>query len=59
MTYVQRSRFWGFPDYVSVRAVDLGDGSSALAIFSRSRYGASDLGVNRARVDAWLARLPP
>lgn len=56
-TYVQRSRLWGFPDYVSVRAVDLGDGTSALAIYSRSRYGDSDLGVNRSRVEAWLARL--
>jgi hypothetical protein len=57
-TYVQRSRLWGFPDYISVRAIDLGDGMSALAIYARSRYGASDLGVNRARVEEWLARLP-
>jgi hypothetical protein len=56
-TYVQRSRLWGFPDYICVRAIDLGDGMSALAIYSRSRYGASDLGVNRARVEDWLARL--
>jgi uncharacterized protein (DUF1499 family) len=57
-TYVQRSRLWRFPDYISVRAIDLGDGMSALAIYSRSRYGASDLGVNRARVEEWMARLP-
>lgn len=56
-TYVHRSRLWAFPDYVSVRAVDLGDGEAALAIYSRSRYGASDLGINRSRVEDWLARL--
>ena len=56
-TYVQRSLIIGWPDYVSVRAVDLGDGRSALAIWSRSHFGYSDWGVNRARVAAWLAAL--
>ena len=55
-TYVQRSAVFGFPDYVSVRAVEV-EGGAALAIFSRSRYGQSDLGVNRARVEDWLSRL--
>lgn len=54
-TYVQRSRWLGFPDYVSVRAIPLGDGSATLAIYSRARYGHSDFGVNRARVERWLA----
>lgn len=56
-TYVQRSRLWGFPDYVSVRVLDAGEGRSTLAIFSRARFGQSDLGVNRARVEKWLAAL--
>jgi len=56
VTYVQRSAVFGFPDYVSVRAVVLGEGAS-LAIWSRARYGHSDLGVNRARVERWLAAL--
>lgn len=54
-TYIQRSALIGWPDYISVRAVSLGDGRSALAIWSRSRFGYSDLGVNRARVETWLA----
>ncbi len=54
-TYIQRSALIGWPDYISVRAVDLGEGRSALAIWSRSRFGYSDLGVNRARVETWLA----
>jgi uncharacterized protein (DUF1499 family) len=57
MTYVQRSRFMAFPDYVSVRIIPLGPDRSTLAIYSRARYGQSDLGVNRARVENWLAAL--
>lgn len=56
VTYVQRSRLIGYPDYVSVRAIPEGDGAR-LAIWSRSRFGYSDLGVNRARVDRWTAAL--
>ncbi len=58
VTYVQRSRVLGFPDLVSVRFLDREDGGSTLAIFSRSRFGRSDFGVNRARVEKWLADLP-
>lgn len=57
-TYVQRSLLMGFPDYVSVREVDLGDGGSTLVIWSRSRFGLSDWGVNQARVESWLAAMP-
>lgn len=53
-TYVQRSAVMGWPDYVSARAVEV-EGGSALAIWSRSRYGYGDMGVNRARVERWLA----
>lgn len=56
VTYVQRTPLIGWPDYVSVRAVDAADGA-ALAIWSRSRFGYGDLGVNRARVEDWLAAL--
>lgn len=55
-SYVQRSALFGFPDYISVRAVALPRGS-ALAIWSRSRFGRSDMGVNEARVEGWLGRL--
>lgn len=52
ITYVTRTAVMGFPDYTTVRQ----DGDS-LKIYARLRFGASDLGVNRARVDAWLADL--
>jgi uncharacterized protein (DUF1499 family) len=58
-TYVQRSRFMRFPDYIIVRTVDLSDGVSGIAVWSRSRYGYSDLGVNRGRVEKLLAALQP
>jgi uncharacterized protein (DUF1499 family) len=59
VTYVQRTPRVRYPDYISVRAVDLGDGTSALSVLSRSRFGKSDLGVNKARMEAWLKALAP
>lgn len=56
-TYVQRSRVLGFPDYISVRFIDLGSGRATVAIHSRARHGGYDWGVNRARVEKWLAAL--
>jgi len=56
MTYVTRSRFWGFPDFTSVRVLPSGSGAS-FAAFARARFGRSDLGVNRARLEAWLKAL--
>lgn len=61
VTYVQRSALFGFPDYVSVRFVSLERSAespfSTLVIFSRSRLGQSDLGVNERRVTSWLDQL--
>lgn len=54
VTYVQRSRLMGYPDAISLRAVPEGDGAR-LTAWSRSRFGHSDLGVNRARVERWLS----
>jgi hypothetical protein len=56
VTYVQRSAVFGFPDYVTVKAIET-EGGSALIIWSRSRYGYSDMGVNRERVESWLAQI--
>ena len=55
--YVQRTRLLLFPDLVTVRFVPIDDMHSTLAIFSRSVYGKGDMGVNRIRVEEWLARL--
>jgi len=55
--FVSRSRVFRFPDLVSVRFLDLKGGQSTLALYSRSVYGRSDLGVNRARSLAWLGKV--
>lgn len=55
-TYIQRSKVMAYPDYISVRAVPA-DGGAQLHVYSRSRYGRSDFGVNKARVSAWLKKL--
>lgn len=55
--HVQRSARFRFPDRVTVWVIPLSESRSTLAIFSRSIYGLNDLGVNRARVESWLAAL--
>lgn len=52
VTYVTRSLVFGFPDYTTVRQA--GD---TLEIYGRARFGKSDLGVNRARVEGWIDAL--
>ncbi|MGB0697291.1 MAG: DUF1499 domain-containing protein [Rhodospirillaceae bacterium] len=54
---VQRTKLIGFPDIIDVEAVALADGRSSLMAFSRSIYGYSDLGVNQARLQRWMALL--
>jgi uncharacterized protein (DUF1499 family) len=59
MTFVARSRIFGFPDAVTVEVRALPGGGSTLAIFSRQRFGSGDGGVNEARVKRWLRKLAP
>jgi hypothetical protein len=54
---IQRSAVFRFPDIVVVEFVALGSEQSSLAIYSRARYGKLDFGVNRRRVERWLALL--
>lgn len=54
---VVRSAVFGFPDLVSVQFLPLSNGTSTLALYSRAVHGLWDLGVNRARAQAWLARV--
>ena len=55
--FVQRSALLRFPDTITFEAIDLGDGKSTCAIYSRSAIGHSDLGVNKKRIDAWVKKL--
>ena len=52
VTYITRSKIVWFPDYTTIRA-----NGANLEMYGRSRFGASDLGVNAARIDAWIADL--
>ncbi|MCW2236418.1 DUF1499 domain-containing protein [Azospirillum canadense] len=52
-----RTPWLRFPDLVTVRIVPLGADRSTAKIYSRSLYGRSDLGVNAARVKAWMAEV--
>ena len=58
ITYVTRSRVFGFPDYTTVQATPEGQGSR-LTIYGRLRFGRSDFGVNAARIRQWLKALEP
>ena len=52
ITYISRTRLIGFPDYTTVQL--RGD---IIGIYGRLRFGRSDLAVNRARIEGWLAQL--
>ena len=50
ITLITRSRLWGFPDYTTIRLE-----GQTLTVYARARFGKGDMGVNRARVEGWLA----
>lgn len=51
--FVARSAWLNFPDLIAVQVTP----DSGLILWSRSLYGHSDFGVNRKRLQAWLAAL--
>jgi uncharacterized protein (DUF1499 family) len=55
--YVARSAVFNFPDLVTVQVAAAGESAGTVAIYSRSVYGYSDLGVNRSRIATWLRAL--
>jgi uncharacterized protein (DUF1499 family) len=57
LALVQKSKTFRFPDFITAEAVPAGAGQTALAIYSRAKYGIRDFGVNRARIERWLAAL--
>jgi uncharacterized protein (DUF1499 family) len=54
---VQRTALVRFPDWITAQPVDLGGGKASICVFSRSKFGYRDLGVNQKRVSSWLAIL--
>ncbi len=55
LRFVQRSNLMRYPDVVDVAIVPLGESASTLALWSRGAVGRRDFGVNRARLERWLA----
>lgn len=56
-SFVARTPVLLFPDTVTVRFLALDEQRSTLAVYSRSHYGHSDLGVNKSRITDWLEQL--
>ncbi len=56
MTFETRSALMGYPDYTTATVLD-GPEGPLLVIVARSRFGQSDMGVNRARVEDWLSQM--
>ncbi len=54
ITYITRTKLFGFPDYTTVQ-----QDAETLRIYARSRFGRKDFGVNRDRITQWLAVLQP
>lgn len=57
ITYVQRTPIMGYPDYITIKIIQQGASQSKLAIFSRSRFGHSDFGVNKRRIVEWVTAI--
>ena len=55
--HVQRTPYLRFPDEVRAQVLPVDEQRSSIAVYSQSRYGIYDLGVNRLRVERWLRRL--
>jgi len=56
-TYVVRSFIMGFPDFLSIKIEEDTPTTSTIKLFSRSKFGYSDLGVNRKRIQGLLFAL--
>jgi uncharacterized protein (DUF1499 family) len=58
ITFVTRSRVFGFADFATVKAVSEG-AVTKLSIVSRTQVGSrgNDWGVNAAKVDRWLQEM--
>jgi uncharacterized protein (DUF1499 family) len=57
ITFVARSKVFGFRDFITVKAVDEAGGVTKLSVFSRPRFNFYDWGVNAKRLDRWLGEL--
>ena len=60
ITYITRSRVFGFPDYTTVTLMQLpSTGMSTVQIYGRLRFSKFDMGVNRFRIENWISQWQP
>jgi len=52
VTYVTRSKWMGFPDFTTIE-----QSGAQIKLFARLRFGQSDLGVNRKRLQQVIGAL--
>ncbi len=50
LIFIQKTRFFRFPDYIDIQIFPVGNNESTIAIFSRAKYGFYDFGINKSRV---------
>lgn len=55
--FVQYTWLMRYSDTIDASVIPRGNGQSTLALYSRSLVGRKDFGVNRARLQRWLAAL--
>ena len=56
--YVARTPTMNWPDLIMAEVSGPPEGPSSIVLWSRSIYGYGDRGLNKVRVEAWLASLP-
>ena len=56
-TWQQTTPLMHFPDRITVQFIPLTPKTSTLAIYSRSKYGYSDMSANKTRITRWLSKL--
>ena len=56
ITFLTHSSLMGFPDYTTVSAVKNGK-KTQMVFLGRLRFGWSDIGVNRRRIQTWIKTL--
>ncbi len=50
ITWETRSKLIGFPDYTTAQITTTG-----VTLYARQRFGSQDMGVNAARLTAWIS----
>jgi uncharacterized protein (DUF1499 family) len=57
ITWITRSRLFGFPDYTTAQTVAGSAPPRLLCVVARQGIGREDFGVNRARLGEWMRQL--